>query len=112
MSLISNQIIMNTTNAPTNLGGENISTNKQIKKLSLLINDSDSDDNILKEGVEGETIDCFSWLNNKFANKDAAYRLSKLKMYREKSQLQFIKKQGSLQRNKHPKYTGCSNCFA
>ena len=83
---------MNTTNAQTNLGGENTSSNKQIKKLSLLLNDSDSDDNNLKEGVEGEIIDCFSWFNNKFANKDAGYRLSKLKMYRENSQMQSLAK--------------------
>ena len=49
---------MNTTNAPTNLGGENTASNKQIKKLSLLLNDSDTDDNILKEGGdEGEFVD-------------------------------------------------------
>ena len=84
---------MNTTNAPTNLGGENTASNKQIKKLSLLLNDSDSDDNILKEGVdEGEFVDCFSWFNNKFVNKDAGYRLSKLKMYRENSQMQSLAK--------------------
>ena len=63
---------MNATNAPTNLGGENTSSNKQIKKLSLVLNDLDSDDSILKEGVDdGESVDCFSWFNNKFANKDA-----------------------------------------
>ena len=55
---------MNATNAPTNLGGENTASNKQIKKLSLLLNDSDSDDNILKEGVDdGESVDCFSWFS-------------------------------------------------
>ena len=41
------RIIMNTANTSTSLGGENSSANKQIKKFSLLINDSDSDDNIL-----------------------------------------------------------------
>ena len=82
---------MNTSNTSTNLGGGNASANKQSRKFSLLINDSDSDDNILKEGVdEGETVDCFSWFNNKFANKDAGYRLSKLKMYREDSQMQSL----------------------
>ena len=37
---------MHTTNTFVGFGGDIISTNKQIKKLSLLITDSDSGDNI------------------------------------------------------------------
>ena len=84
---------MNATNAQTNFGGENTSRNKQIKKLSLLLNDSDSDDNNQNEGVEDvDFVDCFSWFNNKCANKDAGYTLNKLRMYRENSQMQALAK--------------------
>ena len=85
---------MNTANTSTNLGGENASANKQIRKFPLLINDSDSDDNILNVGLDEsvQTVECFSCFNNKFANKDAGYRLSKLKMYREDSQMQSLAK--------------------
>ena len=59
----------------------------------MLLNDSDSDDDNLKEGVDdGEFVDCFGWFNNKFANKDAGYRLNTLKMYRENSQMQSLAK--------------------
>ena len=40
------KIKMHTINTFVGLGGDIISTNKQIKKLSLLLNDSDSGDNI------------------------------------------------------------------
>ena len=93
MSLISNQIIMEAINTQTNFGGESSSSNKQIKKLSILLNDSDSDDNNENEGVEDVGyVDCFSWFNNKCANKDAGYRLNKLRMFREDSQMQSLAK--------------------
>ena len=93
MSLISNQIIMEAINVQTNFGGESSSSNKQIKKLSILLNDSDSDDNNENEGVEDVGyVDCFSWFNNKCANKDAGYRLNKLRMFREDSQMQSLAK--------------------
>ena len=93
MSLISNQIIMEAINTQTNFGGESSSSNKQIKKLSILLNDSDSDDNDQNEGVEDVGfVDCFSWFNNKCANKDAGYRLNKLRMFREDSQMQSLAK--------------------
>ena len=37
-------------------------------------------------------MECFSWFSNKFANKDAGYRLNKLKLYREDSQMQSLAK--------------------
>ena len=60
----------------------------------MLINDSDSDDNILNRGLDEsvQAVECFSWCSNKFANKDAGYRLNKLKLYREDSQMQSLAK--------------------
>ena len=72
---------MHTTNTSVGLGGDINSTNKQIKKLSLLLNDSDSGNDIsntrsldrnLDESLQ--TVECFGWFNNKFINKDADYR--------------------------------------
>ena len=58
-----------------------------------MLNDSDSDDNNENEGVEDVGyVDCFSWFNNKCANKDAGYRLNKLRMFREDSQMQSLAK--------------------
>ena len=58
---------MNATNAQTNFGGESSSSNKQIKKLSVLLNDTDSDDNDQNDGVEDVGfVDCFSWFNNTY----------------------------------------------
>ena len=90
---------MHTTNTSAGLGGDINSTNKQIKKLSLLLNDLDSDDDIsnttsldrnLEESLQ--TVEWFGWFNNKFINKDADYRLKKLKLFREDSQMQSLAK--------------------
>ena len=65
----------------------------------MILNDSDSDDTIsnttsldrnLDESLE--TVDCFGWFNNKLINKDADYRLKKLKVFREDSQMQSLAK--------------------
>ena len=90
---------MNTANTSAGLGGEINSSSKQIKQLSLLLNDSDSDDDIynttnLNRNLDDcvQTVECFGWFNNKFLNKDAEYRLTKLNIYREDSQMQSLAK--------------------
>jgi len=90
---------MHTTNTYVGFGGDINSTNKQIKKLSMLLNDSYSDNDIsnttsldrnLDESLH--TVECFGWFNNEFINKDADYRLKKLKLFREDSQMQLLAK--------------------
>ena len=84
---------MNTSNISAGLGGKTISIDNQIKKLSILLNDSDSEDNAntttRSESIRDEceqVVKCFGSFVNKFTNKDAGYRLKKLKLFREDSQ--------------------------
>ena len=91
---------MNTSNSSVGLGGEANTSNKQIKKLSILLNDSDSDDDyISNQTIIDKTtnenlqmVEHFDGFNNKFLNKDAAYRLKKLKLFREDDQMQSLAK--------------------
>ena len=90
---------MNKSNTSADLGGEAISVYFKIKKHSVLLHDSDSEDNVnittrsesIREVCE-QVVECFGLFSNKFLNKDAEYRLKKLKLFREDSQMQSLPK--------------------
>ena len=90
---------MKTTIASVGLGGEATSTESKIKRHSMLLRDSDSEDEIIVTSrlesagiIPDQVVDFFAPFVNKLTNKDAGYRLQKLKKFREDSQMQTLAK--------------------
>ena len=79
----------------SDLAGEAQTPKESLKKLSVLhksSSESEIEDSVHRQTVSNKEVtaatDFFSAFQNKHTNKDAGYRLSRLKAYREDSQMQ------------------------